>query len=173
MEKRPKLKIESKDFLLLQKLLPLFSKDVTLINNLVGFAKRDNTVYYFCGQMPVFQHVESDLSSFKMFMSQLYIQGTATQSEINRTFGLNPINMKRWVKRYQEGGCGAFYNKKPRARNPRILRPEVLRDIQSILNEGGTPSEAARKLGIKPNTLQKAIRNGRLHIDNSLKKTRI
>ena len=94
-----------------QMLLPIFTREVTLINQLIGFAKRDGRVYYFNGQMPIFVHDESDLDSFKMFTAQLYVTGSATQSEINNAFGLNAINMKRWTKRYREGGPGAFYRR--------------------------------------------------------------
>ncbi len=79
-----------------QMLLPIFPCEVTLINPLIGFAKRDGRVYYFNGQMPIFLHDENDLDSFRMFMAQLFVTGNATQSEINKTFGLNTINMKRW-----------------------------------------------------------------------------
>ena len=54
-----------------QMLLPIFPSDVTLINQLIGFAKRDGRVYYFNSQMPIFVHDERDLDSFKMFMAQL------------------------------------------------------------------------------------------------------
>jgi hypothetical protein len=39
-----------------QPLLPLFHSDATQINELVSFAKRDGTVYYFNGALPVSSH---------------------------------------------------------------------------------------------------------------------
>ncbi len=115
-----------------QMLLPIFSSDVTLINPLIGFAKRDGRVYYFNGQMPIFVHDEGDLNSFKMFMAQLFVTGCATQSEINKVFGLNPINMKRWTKRYREGGPGAFYQREIK-RTPRVMTPEIIETAQAKL----------------------------------------
>ncbi|MCP5002595.1 MAG: hypothetical protein GY941_01395 [Planctomycetes bacterium] len=76
-----------------QMLLPIFPRELMLINQLIGFAKRDGRVHYFNGQMPFFVHDEGDLESFKMFMAQLHVTDNATQSEINKVFGLNPINM--------------------------------------------------------------------------------
>ena len=61
--------------------------------------------------MPIFVHDESDLDSFKMFMAQLYVTGSAAQSEINKAFGLNAINMKRWAKKNREEGPRAFYKR--------------------------------------------------------------
>ena len=49
-----------------QPLLPMFPSDVTEINELVSFAKREGTVYYFNGPMPVFSHAETDRASFRM-----------------------------------------------------------------------------------------------------------
>lgn len=154
-----------------QMLLPIFSEEVTLINELIGYAKREGQVYYFNGQMPLFVHDERDQDSFKMFLSQLYVTGNATQSEINKTFGLNAINMKRWVKRYREGGAGAFYKKERKCKS-RVLRPEVIDTAQALLDEAHTKQEVAEELGLKIGTLSKAIREGKLHQKKDLKKSR-
>jgi hypothetical protein len=37
----------------------MFPADVTEINPLMSFAKREGTVYYFNGPMPVFSHADS------------------------------------------------------------------------------------------------------------------
>lgn len=152
-----------------QMLLPIFTEKVTLINQLIGYAKRDGRVYYLNGQMPIFVHDEDDEDSFKMFMAQLYVTGNTTQSAINRTFGLNPINMKRWVKRYQEGGPGAFYKKKT-ARRSRVMTPEVMEVAQKLLDETYTNREVAEKLGLKVDTLRETIRGGKLYRGKDSKK---
>jgi hypothetical protein len=89
--------------------LPFFPKDITLINSQVGFQKRNNTVYYFNGSMPIYQHPASDIRSFRLYTSQLVINGNVTQSEIVRAFGVSPISVKRWVKRYREQGAEGFF----------------------------------------------------------------
>jgi transposase-like protein len=149
--------------------MPLFSEDVTLINPLIGYAKRGETVYYFNGQMPIYSHHEKDKASFKSFMAQLYVNGNARQAEINRTFGMNKINMKRWVKKYREKGPEAFYIKEQKNK-PRVLTEEVLIIAQSMLDGGCETTEVASELGIKLNTLGKAIRAGRLKKIKDLKK---
>lgn len=186
MKMRPNLDLKGKgkvkEYELLQKLLPLFSEDITLINNIVGFAEREGMVYYFNGQMPLFRHKATDLDSFKMFMSQLYVNGSAKQSEINRTFDLNPINMKRWTKKYLEGDVRTFYTNENELgvsvnRNPRVLSDAVIEDVQSLFNKGYSPSKAGAQLGLKADTLRKAIKSGKLYCRNKdkteLKKTMI
>jgi len=142
--------------------LPIFPAEITLINPQVGYLKKDNQVWYFNGQMPLFFHKETDEDSFRMFMAQLHVMGVATQSEINRAFGFNPINMKRWVKKYREEGPGAFFSKS-RKRNPRVLVPEVLEKAQDLLSQGKTPGEIEKKIGVKADTIRKAIQSGKLH----------
>ena len=144
-----------------QALLPLFPADVTQINELVSFAKRDGTVHYFNGVMPVYSHAESDRGSFRMFTSQLVINGNCTQAEIVRSFGISAISMKRYVKRYREGGAAAFF-KFRRARQPRVLTAAVRQQAQELLQQGQARNQVAQQLGLKSDTLRKAIKAGRI-----------
>ncbi len=96
--------------------LPLFTSDITLINSQVGFQKRDGIVYYFNGSMPVYQHPENDIRSYRLFTSQLVVNGNAKQSEIVKAFGVSPISVKRWVKKYKEEGAQGFFYQGKNAR---------------------------------------------------------
>jgi hypothetical protein len=89
--------------------LPFFPEDIKLINSQVGFQKRNGIVYYFNGIMPIFQHPEDDLRSFRLFTSQLVVNGNAKQSEIIAAFGVSVISVKRWVKRLREEGLQGFF----------------------------------------------------------------
>jgi len=89
--------------------LPFFPEDATLINNRIGFSKRNGIVYYFNGDMPVYQHPEKDYPSFRLFTSQIVVNGNATQQEIVRAFGVSSISVKRWVKKYRTEGAQAFF----------------------------------------------------------------
>ena len=139
----------------------MFPSDVTEINPLVSFAKREGTVYYFNGPMPVFSHGEQDWASFRMFTSQLVVNGNGTQMEMVRAFGISAVSMKRYVKQYREKGIASFF-KARRARQPRVLTPEVRRKAQEFLEQGWERNAVAAELGIKPDTLRKAIDAGRI-----------
>lgn len=89
--------------------LPFFPEEITLINTYIGFQKKNGTVYYFNGAMPVFQHPEKDYASFRLFTSQLVVNGNVKQAEIVRAFSVSKISVKRWVKKYREGGAEAFF----------------------------------------------------------------
>lgn len=144
-----------------QPLLPLFPADVTEINEVVSFAKRAGTVYYFNGPMPVFSHAESDRASFRMYTSQLVVHGNCTQAEIVRALGISAISMKRYVKQYRQEGTLGFFKARA-ARQPRVLTAAVCQQAQALLQAGQARPAVAQALGIKSDTLRKAIQAGRL-----------
>lgn len=145
-----------------QAILPLFPSDATSINGLLSFACRDGQTYYFHGSIPIFSHTCDDLASFRMFTSQLYVNGLCTQAELMRAFGVPKSAVIRAVKKYREGGPGAFFIKKKPKRQPRVLTEDVLAQAQALLDEGRPRPEIAESLGLKVNTLSKAINTGRL-----------
>lgn len=145
-----------------QMLLPMFPSEATSINPLLGFSRRDDMVYYFNGMMPIFSHAVTDLKSFRLITSQLVVNGVATQKDIVDAFGVSAISVKRYVKTYREEGASGFF--KPRkGRGSTVLTPEVLVKIQGYLNEGRSVSSICNEMGLKADTVNKAIRDGRLH----------
>jgi hypothetical protein len=142
--------------------LPVFPEGVTLITSVLGFEKRDGQVYYFHGTIPIFTHAEDDIRSFQMFTSQLAVNGNCKQMDIVRAFGISVISMKRAVKLYREKGPPGFFQKRKSVKQPRVLTSPVLAKVQALLDEGKTRTEAAEELKIKPDTLYRAIRSGKL-----------
>jgi predicted transcriptional regulator len=144
-----------------QPLLPMFPSDVTEINPLMSFAKREGTVYYFNGPMPVFSHAESDRASFAMFASQMVVNGNCKQAEIVRAFGISAISVKRYVKRYRQSGTAGFFRVR-KTRQPRVLTPVVRHKAQELIQQGMGRNAVAQELGLKSDTLRKAIKAGRI-----------
>ena len=89
--------------------LPIFLEGVNPITLELGYSKQDSQVVYLHGMLPVFTHAEDDLASFKMIVCQFYVNGAAKQAQIVRAFGINPLALKRWVKKYREEGSGTFF----------------------------------------------------------------
>lgn len=143
--------------------LPIFPEGATLINANLGFIKKGHSITYIYGNLPIFSHDVDDLMSFRMITSQLYVNGSATQAEICRAFGVSRISVKRSVKLYREQGVAGFYAPR-RHRGPAVLTPEVLEKVQQHLNQGRSIPETARKLDLKADTLRKAVRAGKLHV---------
>jgi transposase-like protein len=142
--------------------LPIFPEGVTQINSNLGVIRKGNTVTYIYGSLPVFSHHVNDKKTFKMFTSQLYVNGSAKQAEICRALGISKISMKRWVKLFREKGAAGFFEE-PRRRGPAVLTPPVIEEVQELLDNGYSIPDSARKLDLKIDTLRKAILAGRLH----------
>ena len=142
--------------------LPFFPEGVTHITPLLAFRKEAGRVVYFNGSMPVFVHEELDVASFRMITAQFCINGNATQAEIAQAFGVAKISLKRAVKRYREEGPRGFYAQR-KGRGPAVLTPAVLVEAQQWLDDGLETAVVAERLGVKPDTLSKAVRAGRLH----------
>jgi len=142
--------------------LPFFPDGVEHITSELAVEKKDGQVTYFNGHMPVFVHAEQDIPTFRMITAQFCINGNAKQADISRAFGVTLISVKRAVKLYREKGVAGFYEE-PKRRGPAVLTAEVLKEAQEQLDEGLEIPEVAERIGVKPNTLAKAIRTGRLH----------
>ena len=141
--------------------VPLFPEGVTYITNQLAFSRQDGQVTYFNGHMPVFSHAETDVATFRMITSQFCVAGHVKQSDIIRVFGVTPISVKRSVKIFREKGPKGFYA--PRVtRGPAVLVEDVVNEIEERLAGGATPAEVAKTLGLKLNTIQKAMREGRI-----------
>jgi transposase-like protein len=143
--------------------LPFFPDGATEINSHIAIIREGDQVSYIYGHLPIFTHNVKDISTFRMIISQLYLNGSVKQSEICRTFGVTRISVKRSVKLYREKGAAGFYEKR-RGGGATVLTPEVLKQAQQLLDEGMEIKDVAEDLGIKKDTLRKAVNNGRLHI---------
>ena len=142
--------------------LPVFPEGVTHLTPQIAFERADGWVTYIHGLAPVFRHEVKDIASFRLFISQLIVQGTVQQSEVVRVFGVPRITVMRAVKIYREQGPKGFFRER-RGRSGGVLKGETHQKAQALLDAGQSVPEVGRELGVLPNTLHKAIRQGRLH----------
>lgn len=142
--------------------LPIFPAGVTEINARVAVQIEADRVYYIHGHLPVFQHEEKDLASFRMFTSQMVVNGTVKPKEIVRAFGVPMITVKRYARLYREHGAKGFYSAKVRRSSASVLTAAVREQAQSWFDAGRSVPEVAEELQLLANTLHKAIRAGRL-----------
>jgi hypothetical protein len=142
--------------------LPIFPAGVTEINSQIAVQKDASAVWYIHGHLPVFQHAEGDVQSFRMFTSQMIDTGTVKPKEIVQTFGVPMVTVKRYLKIYRDHGAKGFYEAKPRHSSASVLKGEVLEQAQHLLDEGRSVPDVAAELNLLTNTLHKALRAGRL-----------
>lgn len=141
--------------------LPLFPHGSTALTPELAFERREDQVVYFNGHLPVFTHEVQDLASFRLFTTQLIVNGTASQGDIVKGFGVPITTVKRCCQRYRERGAAAFFNPPERRQGRRLTAP-VLVQAQALLAEGSSVPAISQRLGILTSTLHKAIDDGRL-----------
>jgi len=145
-----------------QALLPLIPDGATHINDRISVIRENGEWTYFYGVDVVFRHPERDIQSFRMFTAQLVCQGACQQIDIIRTFGVCTNSVRRSVKKYREEGIAAFYRPR-KGRGSTVMTDEVTSQAQGLLSSGCSRREVADQLGVRYDTLRKAINQGRLH----------
>ncbi len=96
-----------------------------------------------------------------MFTAQLVCQGVCRQSDIVRTFAVSTNSVKRSVKKYREEGIEGFYQPRKR-RGATVMTDDVTARAQEQLSRGCSRHQVADQLGVRYDTLRKAINQGRL-----------
>src|SRR5260370_6381325 len=141
--------------------LPIFPAGLTAITNDIAFQRENGRVVYFHGHLPVFQHEEKDVQSFRLFTSQLIANGTVRQTD-QQAFRVPLATVKRYMKVHRQYGAEGFFRQR-RRRGATVLTGEVQQRVQQLLDEGKSVPEVAVETEVLANTLHKAIRAGRLH----------
>lgn len=144
-----------------QGILPIFPPQTTSINDVLSFDLKNDIVTYYNGVLPVFSHQKDDIQTFRLILAQFYINGSASQADLIKATGIPPVTLKRAVKKYREEGPKGFFTD-PKRGGPRVLTPEVVSEIEKLLEEGLEENDIATQLNLKSDTLRKAIRHGRI-----------
>jgi|SRR5208282_3870873 len=141
--------------------LPIFPAGSVEINRDLACRTEGEQVIYYNGHLPVFLHTKSDLASFRLFTSQLIVQGSATQGHIAKAFGVPLVAIKRATKLYRERGAAGFFVPKARREGSKLNR-EKLEQARALLGQGHRLPVVSEQTGVLTDTLRKAIAAGRL-----------
>lgn len=143
--------------------LPIFPSDAVSLGSHHSVMQREDQVWYFLYDMPVFSHGVDDIASFRMYTSSLCDQGHCKLVEVERAFNVSAISVKRALKQFREEGVGSFFVKKAPASKARVFDSATLKKVQDMLDQGLSPARIAELTGIKADTTRRAILSGRLH----------
>lgn len=145
-----------------QLILPLIPRGATQINGLVSVFRDDTNWTYFLATHPIYSHKQGDHRMFRMVTSQLVESGACRQIDIQNTFGVSKSSVIRSVNKLRCGGAEAFFVQRKGRRGGSVFSPDVLEQTQRLLDQGYSRRDAAMELGIKYDTLRKAVKDGRL-----------
>lgn len=141
--------------------LPVFPNGSVEIDDGLACLSEGDQVVYYNGHLPVFTHSKDDLASFRLFTAQLIVQGSATQGDIHRAFGVPLVAIKRSTKLYRERSAAGFFAPKARREGTK-LNAEKLEQARGLLSQGAGLAAVSRETGVLVDTLRKAIQAGRL-----------
>jgi transposase len=141
--------------------LPVFPCGSVEINQSLACRCEEDQVIYYNGHLPVFAHAKRDLASFRLFTSQLIVQGSATQGDVAKAFGVPLVSIKRATKLYRERGPAGFFVPKARRQGTKLTEKK-LEEARVLLGQGYRLSEVSQQTGVLKDTLRKAIKSGRL-----------
>ena len=141
--------------------LPIFPSGSVEINTQLGCRVEGDTVSYYNGFLPVFMHAKDDLASFRMFTGQLIVQGSTTQGQIAKAFGVPLVSIKRSTKLFRTQGAKGFFVPKARREGSKLTE-EKLAQARLLLSQGEPLTVVGQQTGILVDTLRKAIVAGRL-----------
>ena len=142
--------------------LPIFPAGAEQINRNIAVQCKDGMVVYVHGHLPVYQHAEGNLKTFRYNTSQLIDSGAAKAGEIAKAFGVPLATVKRYVKVYREEKEDGFFTTRSRDRSETKLTEEIKRQAAELLESGENVAAVGRRLNVLPTTLHKAIRSVRL-----------
>ena len=151
--------------------LPIFPAGSVEINRDLACRTEGDRVIYYNGHLPVFTHAKNDLPSFRLFTSQLIVQGSATQGHIAKAFGVPLVAIKRATKLYRHRGAAGFFVSKARREGSK-LNTEKLEQARALLVQGHPLPVVSEQTGVLTDTLRKAIGAGRLPAVKKTKRPR-
>ena len=141
--------------------LPIFPAGSVEINRELACRSEGEQVVYYNGHLPVFTHAKEDLASFRLFTGQLIVQGSATQGDISKAFGVPLVAIKRATKCFREQGARGFFAPRPRREGSK-LNAQKLEQARLLLVNGHPLPVVSQQTGVLTDTLRKAIAAGRL-----------
>lgn len=141
--------------------LPVFPAGSVEITRELACRSEDEQVVYYNGYLPVFTHAKKDLASFRLFTSQLIVQGSATQGDISKAFGVPLVAIKRATKLFREQGAKGFFRPKARREGSK-LTAQKLEQARLLIVNGHPLPVVSQQTGVLSDTLRKAIAAGRL-----------
>jgi len=145
-----------------QLILPLIPRGATEINNQVCVWRGEEEWTYLLGTHPIYLHKANDHRMFRLVTSMLINSGCCRVVEIHQTFGVSKSSVIRSLNKLRAGGPESFFKPRQRRRGGKVFTLETITRGQQLLDQGMSRREIAEELGIKYDTLRKAINDGRL-----------
>jgi hypothetical protein len=146
----------------MQLVLPLFSSDVTMISQSVGFNSQEGIVTYFINGVPMYSHTEGDLQAFRFFTSNLVAKNLCRKTEIMRAFHITIDQVNRALNIFKTEGDSGFFKPENRHGHCHKLIGENLATAQRLLDEGKSNVAVGKACNVAESAVRYSIKKGYL-----------
>lgn len=143
--------------------MPLYTSDVTLITNSLGFQKRGDLIYYYLSGLPIHTHAESDYRSFRYITSNFVLQGLCSRKEISIAFDVSYESVKKNVQKLAKEGVEGFFLTTVRTHGGNVkIQGDLQNTIQEKLDRQQSVLSIAKEVGLSEGAIRAAIKRGTL-----------
>jgi hypothetical protein len=138
-----------------------FPSDIKIINKNLVLINKEGRLYFFNGSGPIYSCTTDDKAGIRLAEGMFLDLKIALPSELARALGVNQSTVHRNRQKYQEGGVGAFKEKKV-VRDAYKLKEDKCAHAQELLGSGRCQTATAKKIGVSEGAIRYAIKKGRL-----------
>ena len=110
----------------------------------------------------IYCHAESDKNSYRFILSNLIVNQLCTITELAEALGEHRKNIERYAKTLREKGAGYFYARKETRGQCYKMTGDLLREVQSHLDEGWTKYRIAKEYDISESAIRYHLNKGTL-----------
>ncbi len=146
----------------MQLTLPIFPAGSFLISDYLGAFRQDNIVQYIANGLPVYQHAEEDLHSFRFAISNFISLKLCRKVEVMRAFHVSESFVQRACSKFEKEGEAGFFGKDNRKGSNHVIVESVRQGIQDLLDTGRSVNAIAKEFKLNESTIRYQIKQGYL-----------
>lgn len=151
----------------MQLTLPIFPSGSTLISGCLGVMGRDKSVQYIVNGLPVYQHSEEDLDSFRFAISNFIARGLCKKVDVMRAFHVSESFVQRACKKLEIEREAGFFSKDNRKGSNHVIVESMRQRIQDLLDKGKSVNAIAKQFKLNESTIRYQIKQGYLKKSSS------
>ena len=142
--------------------LPLLPPKAHEVSDSLAILRDDEHVVFFNAAGPIFSCRCDDRTALRLAAVTVVEQNLAGPSAVARALGMHRTTLFRHARKFADGGVAGLLEGRRGAKGPHALTPKVQRQVQKMLDRGGSIRAAATSVGLSERGLRHAIQRGLL-----------
>jgi transposase-like protein len=146
----------------IQLCIPFVPPEAQRVNSMLAISRQSKRLLYIAAGVPIFSHEEGDEEAERVILGQIVGLGLAKKTELAMAVGRHRNTIARHESTLASEGVAGLRTRKPGPKAPHKLRGRRLAHAQSLLEQGLSIRETARRVGVTHPTILHALGQGRL-----------